>query len=84
MKFIEIWGLVAGIFTSSSVLPQIIKTIKEKKAEQVSPFMFAVMMTGNAMWIYYGIYKGDIAIISTNILAISLCVFMLILHFKYE
>jgi MtN3 and saliva related transmembrane protein len=84
MKFIEVWGLVAGILTSSSVLPQIIKTIREKKAEQVSPFMFAVLLTGNAMWIYYGFNKSDFAIISTNILALALSLLMLVLRFKFK
>ena len=84
MKFIEIWGLIAGLLTSSSVLPQITKTIKEKKSEQISPFMFIVLLTGNAMWVYYGFNKGDFAIISTNFLAITLSVIMLILRFKYN
>lgn len=48
MKFIEIIGLVAGICSSASILPQIIKTIKEKKAEEVSVIMFIVMLAGEA------------------------------------
>jgi MtN3 and saliva related transmembrane protein len=54
MEFVDILGLVAGICTSSSVIPQIITTIKKKKAAEVSLVMFIVLMTGNALWIYYG------------------------------
>jgi MtN3 and saliva related transmembrane protein len=84
MDFIEILGLVAGICTSSSVLPQLITTIKKKKASQVSTLMFIVMLTGNALWVYYGIDKKDVPIIATNIFTICLNVMMLILKYKYK
>ncbi|HEU4555544.1 MAG TPA: SemiSWEET transporter [Chitinophaga sp.] len=84
MQFIEILGLVAGICTSSSLIPQLVKTIKRKKADDVSVVMFIVMMTGNSLWIYYGTDKSDLPIIATNILALSLNIAMLILKFKFR
>lgn len=84
MDFLQIVGLVAGICTSSSIIPQLIKTIKLKKAEHVSVVMFIVMMTGNILWIYYGFQKSDIPIIATNFLAILLNIIMLILKFKFR
>ncbi|MCX2474430.1 SemiSWEET transporter [Pedobacter sp. MC2016-05] len=84
MEGIDILGIVAGICTSSSILPQIIKTLKKKKAEEVSIFMFIVLMTGNALWIYYGFVKSDIAIISTNFFALALNIVMIVLKFRYR
>jgi MtN3 and saliva related transmembrane protein len=84
MEFIKIIGLIAGLCTSGSILPQVITTIKQKKASEVSIFMFIVMMTGNALWIYYGIDGSDVAIISTNVLSLGLNITMLILKFKYK
>jgi MtN3 and saliva related transmembrane protein len=84
MEFIEILGLGAGICTSSAAIPQLVKTIKEKKAEQISPFMFIIMFTGNALWVYYGFNKSDLPIISTNILSLALDTAMLVLKFKYK
>jgi MtN3 and saliva related transmembrane protein len=84
MEFIEILGLVAGICTSSSIIPQLVKTIKEKKAEDVSVFMFIVMLTGNALWVYYGFDKSDFPIIATNFLALGLNIAMLFCKFKYK
>jgi MtN3 and saliva related transmembrane protein len=84
MEFIDALGIVAGILTSSSIIPQIVTTLKKKKAGEVSVFMFIVMMTGNALWIYYGFYKSDIAIISTNFLALALNVVMVTLKFLYR
>jgi len=84
MEGIDILGIVAGICTSSSILPQIIKTLKKKKAEEVSIFMFIVLMTGNALWIYYGFVKSDIAIISTNFFALALNIVMIVLKSRYR
>jgi len=46
--------------------------------------MFIVMLASNALWIYYGFVKSDFAIISTNFLALSLNIAMLIFDFKYN
>lgn len=84
MDLIDIIGIVAGIFTSSSIVPQIIKTLKKKKAREVSVFMFIVMMTGNALWVYYGFDKSDVAIISTNFLALGLNITMVVLKYRFS
>jgi MtN3 and saliva related transmembrane protein len=84
MEGIDILGIIAGICTSSSIIPQIVKTLKEKKAQEVSVFMFIVLMTGNALWIYYGFEKSDIAIISTNFFALVLNIVMIVLKFRYK
>jgi MtN3 and saliva related transmembrane protein len=82
--FLTILGVVAGICTSSAVVPQLIKTLKSKKAEDVSPVMFIITLTGNALWIYYGVSKKDAAIISTNILSFILNAIMLYLNLRYK
>jgi MtN3 and saliva related transmembrane protein len=45
--------------------------------------MFISLLTGNALWVYYGIDKGDMPIIATNVLAVALDITMLILRRKY-
>jgi MtN3 and saliva related transmembrane protein len=84
MDFIEILGLVAGICTSSAVVPQLVTTVKKKKASEVSIWMFIVLLTGNALWVYYGFDKQDVPIISTNIFTICLNTAMLFLKYKYK
>lgn len=84
MEGIDILGIIAGICTSSAIIPQIVKTLKKKKAQEVSIFMFIVLMTGNGLWVYYGVVKSDIAIISTNIFALSLNIMMIVLKYRYR
>ncbi|WP_295767192.1 SemiSWEET transporter [uncultured Mucilaginibacter sp.] len=84
MDVLEILGLVAGICTSTASLPQIISTIKTKKASEVSPFMFIVLLAGNVLWTWYGLQKNDLPIIATNVLAVILDLVMLYLRFRYR
>jgi len=84
MQFIEVLGLAAGVCTSVASIPQIVTTIQKQKAQQVSPLMFAVLLTGNALWVYYGFAKPDVPIIAANIVSVILDIIMLVLRFKYK
>jgi len=77
-------GIVAGTLTSTSVIPQLVKTIKEKKAEDVSPVMFFVLLAGTSIWTYYGVLKEDMPIIITNTFSSLITVIMLFLKFKFS
>ncbi len=84
MDTTQVIGLAAGILTASSMLPQIIKTLKEKKADEVSLKMLLVLLTGIALWIYYGIQKKDLPIIATNVFSMLVNITMLVLRIKYR
>jgi MtN3 and saliva related transmembrane protein len=80
---IELIGLVAGILTASSLLPQLIKTIKKRHAEDISPFMFVLLLVGTGLWTYYGILRSDLPLIATNAFSFSLNVIMLVLKVRF-
>src|SRR5687768_8820399 len=48
-------GILSGTLTSLSLLPQLIKIIRERKAEGVSLGMFIVLLLGLGGWIWYGL-----------------------------
>ena len=83
MDMTQVIGIFAGICTSSSTLPQLIKTIKEKKADEISKLMLIALMTGVAIWIVYGIMRKDLPIIITNAFSLLLNTIMIILRIKY-
>lgn len=66
MKLEEIIGIIAGVFTTIAVLPQIIKAVKTRKVKDVSPFMFLILCVGVGLWTFYGVMKTDWPIIITN------------------
>jgi len=77
-------GIGAGIFTGISMLPQLIKIIREKKAENMSYFMLVILMAGLAGWVWYGIRKQDLPIIFTNIFSFIINFMIVIFSFKYK
>ena len=82
--FTNIVGILAGVFTGISMLPQLIKTFKNKKSEEISLFMLVILNAGIVAWIYYGILRKDDPIIFTNAFALLINLALLILHFKYK
>jgi MtN3 and saliva related transmembrane protein len=84
MNWTQVIGLAAGVCTSTSLLPQVVKTIKEKKAEDVSLVMLLVLGTGIILWIVYGIRKNDLPIIATNAFSLLVNITMVILRIKYK
>ncbi len=90
MKFLEglnltdIIGAFAGLLTAVSMLPQVIKTLKEKKAEDVSLLMLIVLMSGLILWIWYGLSKNDYPIIITNSVSLTINIIMIYLRYKYR
>lgn len=77
-------GFIAGILTAISMLPQLIKTLKEKKAADITPWMLVVLIAGVVLWLVYGLIKKDWPIIITNAVSIFLNVWMLILRKMYS
>lgn len=76
----QIIGILAGACTSISLLPQLIKTIKEKKGGDISYVMLVILLVGLGLWIWYGILKEDYPIIITN--SISFLLNSLIIGFN--
>lgn len=77
-------GIIAGIFTATSMLPQVIKVLKEKKADEISLLMLIVLLTGVGMWIVYGVFRKDLPIIVTNSFSLLVNIFLMILRIKYK
>jgi MtN3 and saliva related transmembrane protein len=80
----QILGLVAGICTTISVIPQIKKAWETKKVDDVSPVMFGILMIGVGLWVVYGITQNDIPIIATNGVSLGLNSVMMYLMIKYK
>ncbi len=49
----QILGFIAGIFTGISLLPQLIKRIKEKKTEDIPACMLLILMGGLAFMDFF-------------------------------
>jgi MtN3 and saliva related transmembrane protein len=81
---IEIVGIGAGICTSISLLPQLVKLLRTKKAEDISLFYLIILMIGLALWIWYGSMREDIPIIVTNSFSLLLNVVIIVVGIKFK
>lgn len=77
-------GIIAGILTSISMVPQLIKMIKEKKAQDVSLLMLLVLLTGVCLWVWYGFLKNDIPIIASNCFSVLINLLTLYFRIRYK
>ncbi|MFN8334194.1 MAG: SemiSWEET transporter [Cyclobacteriaceae bacterium] len=86
MSFEMIVGIGASAFTSTALLPQLIKILREKKANDISLAMLIVLFTGLALWVWYGFIKNDLIIVIANIFAviINLIIGILTIHYKHK
>lgn len=80
----EIVGLAAGICTSTSLLPQLFKLLKHKKAEDISLFYLIILFIGLGLWIWYGVLRDDIPILVTNGFSLVINGIVIILGIRYK
>jgi len=79
----EYLGIVAGVFTTFAVLPQIIRVYKLKSAHEISLIFTASMLIGVIFWLAYGIVLGLISLIIWNSIGIVLNSWLLFAKLKY-
>jgi len=83
MDAITIIGLIAALFTTVSLLPQLIKIYKTKSTKDISTGMFTFFGTGVLLWFVYGVFVNDLPIIVANSLAFIQATVILFFKAKY-
>ena len=69
---ITIIGLLAAALTSLSYIPQVKKALPPGSTGDLSSKTLAVLAAGLALWIGYGVLKGDYVIIVANAVGLAL------------
>ncbi|MGA3094328.1 MAG: SemiSWEET family transporter, partial [Dehalococcoidales bacterium] len=65
----ELLGLIAGVFTTFSLVPQIYRVLRLKSSKEISLSFTLCMAFGNLLWLAYGILSGLLPIILWNIIS---------------
>jgi MtN3 and saliva related transmembrane protein len=79
----KIVGIIAAICTTSGFIPQIVRGMRTKRLDDVSPVMYTLLILGLALWLSYGVYLEDMIIIVANAVALAFSVFIVCLRYKY-
>ena len=84
MGLADIIGFSAGVFTSINIIPQIIQTIKTKKVEDISIWMFLIYDLGLFLWVSYGIMIHSFPVMIMDGIAFLTSMFMTYMKIKYS
>jgi MtN3 and saliva related transmembrane protein len=82
MNWISVTGLITAVFTSTSFLPQALKTIRTKDTSSISLYMYILFTFGTLMWFIYGLATNNLPVWLAN--GFTLILASVILYFKLQ
>jgi len=80
----DVIGYVAALFTTFSLLPQIIRIWKLKEARDISLFMPLMVSIGAVLWLVYGIMIAETPVIAANVVSLLVALITLFVTIKYR
>ncbi len=80
---IDVIGSAAGACSMASFVPQIVKIVRERRAQAISRSMYVVTVTGFSLWTTYGVFLKSWPIMVTNSVCLVLTATILALRLKF-
>lgn len=80
----EIIGFIAGGLSSALFIPQIIKILKEKSAEEISLVTCIIGIVSSGLWLWYGIKQDHISMMVTNSISVVATGVLVVLKLLYN
>lgn len=84
MDSLDLLGLVATAFTTSSFVPQVWRTWKTRDVSGISLPTYVIITVGLALWLVYGVLKGDLPLIVANAMMVVLTGAITLMKLKFE
>ena len=84
MQYAFLIGVSASIFTAISLIPQLIMLLKERDATNISFGTLFVLFVGLALWVWYGLLRGDWIIVLSNAFSLLVNAVVIALSFHYK
>jgi MtN3 and saliva related transmembrane protein len=80
---INTFGVVAGLCSMASFVPQILKMLRERDASGVSLRMYAITIVGFACWTAYGVLSGSWPVTVANAVCLILVSVIFVLRLRF-
>ena len=80
----SIIGSIAAILTMFSFVPQIIRVLKNKSANDISLTTLLQLSLGGSLWLAYGIHLKDKIIITANTVTLVSMLILLCAYFSFK
>jgi MtN3 and saliva related transmembrane protein len=75
-------GVVAGLCSTASFVPQVLKTWRDSDTSAISLKMYLVTVSAFALWIAYGVMIGSWPVIVFNALSLVLSASILVMKIR--
>lgn len=81
---LDMLGLVATTFTTSSFVPQVWRTWKTRDVSGISLPTYVIITFGLALWLVYGLLKDDLPLIVANSMMVVLTGSIAVMKLKFK
>jgi MtN3 and saliva related transmembrane protein len=81
---VDIVGTGAAICSITSFVPQLIKILRERKAEAVSMRMYLLTVSAFTLWTVYGVMLSSWPLVASNVVSLGLSAAILVLTLVYQ
>jgi MtN3 and saliva related transmembrane protein len=81
---IKIIGFAAAILSTLSFLPQVIKSLRTRRMEDINLLFLVMLIAGLLLWTVYGFMLGELPLIAANVVTLALNFVLLGLKLKYN
>lgn len=82
MDKMMIVGLLAGLCTTLSFIPQIAKIYRTGRTRDLSLSTYVLLAIGLFLWVVYGVVLEQIAIMIPNTLVLGMALYIIVLKIK--
>ncbi|MFL5260760.1 MAG: SemiSWEET transporter [Hyphomicrobiales bacterium] len=82
MGLVDYLGYAAAACTTGAYIPQVLRVWRTRSTHDISLKAFLALVTGLALWLAYGIWKGDFPMIAANGTTLALASTILYLKLK--
>ena len=84
MSALDVLGLTAGTLTTISFMPQMLRILKRRSAEDLSYGALAFFILGISLWVWYGVALRSLPILLTNAVTLALNCTILVLKISHD
>lgn len=84
MTSLDLLGLVATCFTTSSFVPQVWRTWKTRDVSGISLPTYLIITVGLTLWLLYGWLRGDLPLMVANAVMVVLTGAITIMKIRFS
>ena len=84
MDGLDVLGLVATGFTTSSFVPQVMRTWRTRDVSGISLPTYLIITIGLALWLIYGVLRNDLPLTVANAVMVVLTGAITIMKIRFD